>query len=630
MLTALRNGSDNWFVKAFLGIVVLGFIATGGLLSYSSVQSNNHVANIGETSVTADEFYADYSREVNNYSQRLGQNLQGPFLKFVEQSVVEKLVNRATLENASRMLDLAIDDAEAVKIITADNNFKSTNGEFDKAIFEGLLRSNNLTEKNYVALIKQQQLLGQLTQSIANISASPAVYADIINEFNNEQRAAEFFYLKPSDVEIGDVPNGDALNTYYQSVIAQFDAPEYREVELLTLDPVELAKSLVVDPVEVRDLYELSKDAFDSPESRDISQIIYNSMDEANAAYKKAQDGTSFAILAGENGIKNDDYKLGTFAKSGLPNLKMAEIAFLLKTDEISAPVDLGVSVALLQVTKINPAINKSFEDVKQQLEEQEALRLAIDKAYDLRDVIEDEIAGGATFAEIANKLQLNSQVIASIDNSSQNVAQTKVDLPDVLGILGAIFSTDELLDNEPLDTANGGLVWYKVNKVTARQNKDLIDVEADVIELWQNTETAKALLAKAKQLIELGGDLEALSSGITDEIQTAQSVTRTTQSLQLSANAIAVLFDAKKDDFVYVAGLLNGEAVYLIMQLKDIIAPAKTDMDETGNNILQAIAPDLQAALVESYIENDKTLFGISINQPLIDRLTGSQTAGQ
>ena len=137
MLTALRNGSDNWFVKAFLGIVVLGFIATGGLLSYSSVQSNNHVANIGEISVTADEFYADYSREVNRYSQQLGQNLESPFLKFIEQSVVDKLISSATLENAGKMLNLAIDDAEAVKVITADNNFKATmRSESDTLSFE--------------------------------------------------------------------------------------------------------------------------------------------------------------------------------------------------------------------------------------------------------------------------------------------------------------------------------------------------------------------------------------------------------------------------------------------------------------------------------------------------------------
>ncbi|MCJ8322349.1 MAG: SurA N-terminal domain-containing protein [Rhizobiales bacterium] len=630
MLTALRNGSDNWFVKAFLGIVVLGFIATGGLLSYSSVQSNNHVANIGEISVTADEFYADYSREVNRYSQQLGQNLESPFLKFIEQSVVDKLISSATLENAGKMLNLAIDDAEAVKVITADNNFKATNGEFNKAIFEGLLRSNNLTEKNYVALIKQQQLLVQLTQSISNIAASPTVYADIINEFNNEQRAAEFFYLKPSHVKIGDVPTGADLNTYYQTVIAQFDAPEYREVELLTLDPVELAKSLDVDAVEVKQLYELSKSAFNSPESRAISQLIYNNMDEANAAYEQAQNGTSFAALAVAKGVINEGYKLGTFAKSGLPNKKMAEIAFLLETDEISAPVDLGVSVALLQVTQINPAINKSFEDVRQQLEEQEALRLAIDKAYDLRDAVEDEIAGGATFAEIAKKLQLDARFISSINNLSQNLAKSKVDLPDVPGILGAILSTDELLDNEPLDTANGGLIWYKVNKITARKNLPLADVAADVIELWRNTETSKALLAKAEQLVGLGGELEALSKGISDEIQTALPVTRTTQSMQLSANAIAALFDTKINGFVYVAGRLNGEAVYLIMQLKDIIAPATTAMSEADNNILLSIAPDLQTALIESYIENDKTLYGISVNQPLIDRLTGSQTTGQ
>lgn len=630
MLTAMRKSSDNWYVKIFLGIVVLGFVATGGLLSYSSVQSSNYVASVGDANITADEFYADYAQEANEYSRRLGQELQPQFLKLIQQSVVTRLLNRATLENTGLLLNLAIDDEVAAKSITDSAQFKSGSGSFDKAIFDGILRQNNLTEKDYVKLIKEQKILDQLTDGLANVQFSPAIYGSIISEFNDEERIAEFFHIKPADIEIGEVPTGDALNEYYKSVITQFDAPEYRTVETITLNPDLLAKDVKVDFTEVEELYELSKNSYNSAESRVISQLLYDNADDANAAYKKATDGATFADLAADKGVASSSYILGEFVKTNLPNQKMAEIAFLLDVDQVSQPVDLGLGIALLHVSKITPAVTKTFADVKDSIEKSEALRLATDKVYEMRDEVEDEIAGGATFEEIAKKLNIQFTAIASIDANSLDIAGETVDLSATRGLLGGIFATDESLENEPLDTANGGLTWYMVSKVDARHNKDLADVQTEVIELWRAEKTEDALREKAEELAKSGGDIAALSEGIADAISVASAVKRTSQSVQLSSDAIAALFKVKQGAYATVPSQYNGENTYLLMQLTEIIAPDALNMNEQNNQILQAIAPTLAATLLESYIENNKVNYGISINQDLINRIIGGEATSQ
>ena len=630
MLTAMRKGSDNWAVKIFLGIVVLGFIATGGLLSYSSVQSSNYVATVGDANVTGDGFFADYSQEANNYSRRLGQALQPQFLKLIEQTVIERMVNRATLENTGKVLNLAVDDKTASKTITEDPNFMASNGQFDKAIFDGLLRQNNMSEKDYVTLIKEQKILDQLTDGLVNIKFSPDVYASIINEYNDQERIAEFFHITPSHVDIGDTPTGDDLQTYYETVIAQFDAPEYRQVETLLLNPELLAKDMIVDDEEVKAQYELSKNSYNTPETRAISQLLYDNLDDAKAAYDKIQGGTTFAELAVENGVTAAGSLLGTFSKANLPNQKMAEIAFALEVDQISEPLDLGLGIALLQVSNISPAVTKTFADVKDGIEKTEAMRLAIDKIYELRDDVEDEIAGGATFKEIADKFNIEFAAVEAIDTSSLDVDAEPVTLPAAAQLLRGIFSSDEALDNEPLDTVNGGLVWYVVSKITPRHNKDLSEVTDEVNALWQGQEIEKALLAKAEELATKGGDIGVLSEGIADAISVASAVKRSTQSVQLSSEAIAALFAVKQDAYAFVPARLNGENTYILMQLKEIINPDVADMDEENNQILQSIAPNLASTLLESYIENNKGVYGISINQDLIDRITGSATTSQ
>ncbi|PCI88646.1 MAG: hypothetical protein COB24_01385 [Hyphomicrobiales bacterium] len=629
MLTAMRKGSDNWFVKIFLGIVVLGFIATGGLLSYSSVQSSNYVATVGDANVTADAFFADYSQEVNNYSRRLGQALQPQFLKLIEQTVIARTVNRATLENTGKIMNLAIDDKIASKTITEDPNFQSS-GIFDKAIFDGLLRQNNLTEKDYVALIKEQKILDQLTDGLVNVKYSPEIYASIINEFNDQERIAEFFHITPANVEIGETPIGDDLETFYNTVIEQFDAPEYRQVETLLLNPELLAKDMQVDDEEVKAQYELSKNSYNTPETRTISQLLYDNMDDAKAAYAKAQNGTTFADLAVDKGTTSAAALLGTFSKDNLPNQKMAEAAFLLDVFQVSQPLDLGLGIALLQVSKITAAETKTFEDVKQSIEQSEAMRLAIDKVYELRDDVEDEIAGGATFKEIANKFDIEFGAVEAIDVNSLDMNEQPVTLPVAVQLLGGIFNSDEALDNEPLDTINGGLVWYVVSKITPRHNKDLSEVTDEVNALWRGQEIEKALLAKAEELAAKGGDIDALSNGIAEVISVASAVKRSTQSVQLSSEAIAALFAIKQNAYAFVPANLNGENTYIMMQLKEIINPGAVDMDEENNQILQSIAPNLASTLLESYIENNKSVYGISINQDLINRIVGGEATSQ
>ncbi len=626
MLTAMRKGSDNWFIKIFLGIVVLGFIATGGLVSYSAVQGNNYVANVGETNVSGDDFYSAYTRDVNSYTSRLGMELQPQFLKLLEQSVITRLLNSASIENTGKILNLAIDDAVASKAITSDDSFKSADGTFDKAIFDGIMRRNNLTEKSYVALIKKQEINNQLTFGLTSMDMAPQVYVDILNTYNNQQRIAEFFYVKAKNISINKPPVGDALSSYYKTVQAQFDAPEYRQVDLLIIDPQNLAKNITVDDVTVKERYELSKNSYNSPEKRKISQLVYNTEEQAKAAYDKTQKGTTFAELAVENGVNDQSYQLGEFEKAGLPNKTMANAAFSLNKDEISKPINLGLGFGLLQVSEITETVIKGFDDVKQSIIDQEKQRLAVDKVYELRDEVEDEIAGGATFKEISEKFKIDFTSITSIDQNSKDINDNDQELPSAPALLNGIFTTDESLDNEPVDTANNGLIWYVVNKVTKSRSRTLDEVNNKVIDLWRSTQTNEALLEKVKSLAEKGGDINALSSDIGDIVKISAAVKRNVPSVQLSTSAIEALFAIKQGEYAYVATQVDGENAYILMRLSQIIDPNIEDLDGLNDQVRKQIADELALALIESYIENDKQNYGTSINQTLIDLITSGQ----
>ncbi|NRA89417.1 MAG: peptidyl-prolyl cis-trans isomerase, partial [Rhizobiales bacterium] len=442
----------------------------------------------------------------------------------------------------------------------------------------------------------------------------------------NEQRIAEYFHVKQSAIKIGNIPAGEALVTYYKTVIGQFAAPEYRGVELLHLDPVKLAKTIKPNATEVKELYELSKDSYNRAETREISQIIYPNMEAAQAAYEQSLKGTTFAELLAEQNIDVANATLGVFAKDGLPNKKMADVVFDLDINKISMPVDIGLGIVLLSVSNITPADIKTFDDVKQIIEDKESLRLAIDKIYELRDDVEDEIASGATFKEVADKLSIDLTIISTLNNQLQDIEGGKVSIPAVNGLAQSIFTSEIDLDNDPLDTISGGLIWFRVVNIIETRDKKLTEVKDDVTALWQSTETDKALLAKAKELSKKGGDIDALSNTFADAIKTTTELKRGDLNVDFSAQAIKALFSVKQGEYTYIAGNVNDEKSYIVMQLKEIIAPNNQDVDNINNQIRQAMAPNLAATLIESYVENNKQVYGTAINQPLIDRIVGEQ----
>ena len=65
--------------------------------------------------------------------------------------------------------------------------------------------------------------------------------------------------------------------------------------------------------------------------------------------------GLSFADLAKERGITDADLNVGIVAKADIIDPAVADAAFALKADEVSAPVKGTFGTVLVQVGKIEP-----------------------------------------------------------------------------------------------------------------------------------------------------------------------------------------------------------------------------------------------------------------------------------
>ena len=293
--------------------------------------------------------------------------------------------------------------ADAIK---NEQSFQGPDGKFDAARFQEVLRNNGLNEPRFVALQREEMVRGQVIGALSRGAFVPKTLLDAANHYRNDERVLKYFVLPPEAAGTIEAPDDTALKAYYEDNKTSYTAPEYRQIGELALTPDAIKDSITLSDEDVKASFEATKQKYSTPERRTIQQLLFKDMAAAQDAHKKLIEGADFAKLGQEMGMKEGDIALGTFAKDQFADKKIAAAAFSLEKDKVSEPID-SFSPVILKVTDIAPGSEKTFEEVKDQVRDALAKTRASEEISKLYDKIEDERAGGAKIAEVAQKLNL-------------------------------------------------------------------------------------------------------------------------------------------------------------------------------------------------------------------------------
>ena len=177
----------------------------------------------------------------------------------------------------------------------------------------------------------------------------------------------------------------------------------------------------------------------------------------------RIKSGTSFAAIAAERGLKEQDIDLGTVAKSRhrrSGSRRRRLLAQAGRSERAGAgPVRRGHRHRAQDRTRSDETASPSS---RRSLRNDIALERAKAQVQDIHDKIEDDRAGGATLEEAAEKLKL-PVVTFDVDRSGRDPAgKPVVNLPHGAEVINAAFASDVGVDNDPIE-ADGGYVWYDV-----------------------------------------------------------------------------------------------------------------------------------------------------------------------
>jgi peptidyl-prolyl cis-trans isomerase D len=177
-------------------------------------------------------------------------------------------------------------------------------------------------------------------------STLPRPVVETLYRYRGEKRLADIVGFPVAGVKDVGQPSDADLTKFYEAHPDLFRAPEHRAFTVASLAPEDVVKPGEIPENKVREEYEQRKDEFETPEQRDVQQILAPSEEkakEAQAALDAGKDWKEVATTIAKQDPESID--LGMMKRQDLPQ-QLAEVVFELPLNRPSDPIKTPARLA--------------------------------------------------------------------------------------------------------------------------------------------------------------------------------------------------------------------------------------------------------------------------------------------
>lgn len=621
MLNAMRRGSKTIFAKILIGILVMGF-ALWGVSGFVNQIDPTEVARVGNTQVSAAEFVRRYERARANTSQQIGRNLTADEAAAlgVPNQVLQAMVTDALQVDAAHALGIDLGDDTLAERIREDEAFQGPGGDFDRVRFDYLMSENRYTENEYIELERHQAAREMLVNGLLGGLSAPQTYVKALNRFQNQTRTISYFVLTDAALGPADEPTEEELRAYFEENKADFRSPEYRTLTAVSLTAADIADPEAVDDEDVKQAYE-REGAYGQPERRHVQQVVLADKAAAESAAERLESGENFETVLTDLERSFADVDLGLVTRAELVDPAVAEAAFGLDVNGV-AVVDGRFGPVLVRVSEIEEAGKQPLDDVDAQIRRDIALGNAARELRTVTDTIEDEFAGGASVAEVAERFDLPT-VSATVDENGRDQDGNDVAFGVAEPAVFTAFTMDVGEDPRRVRGADER-VWVQLDTVIEAADRPYEEVADDVRAAFIAERDANRLGDKAKEALAAVDDGKSV-----EEVAAEFGVTATTSNAFSRAEAPAgvpagVAAAAFEGGLGHTGDVIAGAGRHVIFKVSEINEPVffadAADLQPITQTLNDGLANSLLFAMVQAW----QSEVGAEVNEPVFLAATG------
>src|SRR5437879_1315948 len=172
MLRGMRKASSNWLGKIIMAVVMGVLIISFGVWGIADIFrgfGQSTLAKIGHTEISTEQFRQLYTEKLQQIGRQFGRPLTPDQARAfgLDRQVLQQTIAEAALDEEARRMGLGQSEAETMRVLYADPNFKGIGGQFDPARFQAVLRQFGYSEQRYISEQRRVSLRRQIAGSIS-------------------------------------------------------------------------------------------------------------------------------------------------------------------------------------------------------------------------------------------------------------------------------------------------------------------------------------------------------------------------------------------------------------------------------------------------------------------------------
>jgi peptidyl-prolyl cis-trans isomerase D len=263
----------------------------------------------------------------------------------------------------------------------------------------------------------------------------------------------------------------------------------------------------------------------------------------------------------------------------------------------------------------------KSLQEMKPQLTVEIQKEKSNEKAYEMIQALDDKIAGGATFEELASTASKGTALLKldQLDKSgkdrlgaqSPNLPQSKELAQD---IFQAAFGLDQNTESPFSQAKNGVFYTVRVDQITPASFQPFTEIKDRVLKAWTETEQIKAAKAKAEEYVKSfnRGDAKVSLMSLLPSLSLAES------SPKVSNEVKNLVFSLHPQQ----AGMVWTSDGFVMAVLNTIIPPEQKMWDEKMASFKDALLKQYQSDLLQAYLNALKVQYPVKVNSKAMKAL--------
>jgi len=441
MLQALREKLSGWVAMVIVGILAVPF-AFFGMEQYLFQNASGEAATVqappswwpsapdwalvrklawDSEPITLEAFRRAFDNERMRRREQQGERFDARAFETpdAKREVLDTLIDQAVMRLAARRAGIAIGEGQVNSAIQSVSAFQ-VEGRFDPQRYQLMLQSQSppLTPAMYREIVREELQQALVPTQIARSAFVTDNEIERALALLDEKREVSFAVIPAPPPDTAAI-SGEEIQNWYASHTHLYRAPETLTLELIDIDASQLPPLAEPDEAALQQRYEQEKARFSTPEQRLASHLLIRPAGDDEAAHnaaearaaalaEQARGGVDFATLARENsddtGSKASGGDLG-WVERGMMVAPFEAALFALQAGEISAPVRTEFGWHVLHLRDIRLGTQIAFEQIREQLAEEERDAARERQFSDLSGQIVDAVYRNPTSLEPAAEL---------------------------------------------------------------------------------------------------------------------------------------------------------------------------------------------------------------------------------